>query len=149
MRTIRFLALLAVVPIGAGCGDDDGTGPSPAQLTGTWSATKFEFASTSDPSTRLDAISLGATLTMVLESDGSLSLTVIIPEESSDTATGSWTAEGDVLTISLETGLSGDWQFDMSLSGDTLTLSGAHVEWDFNDDGVDDPALLNLVLVRS
>jgi hypothetical protein len=42
----------------------------------------------------------------------------------------------------------GEWQFDMVLSGNTLTLSGADGEYDFNDDDVDDPAKVNLVLVR-
>ena len=40
----------------------------------------------------------------------------------------------------------GDWSLTDVL---TLRLTGADAEWDFDDDGAEDPAKLNLTLSRS
>jgi hypothetical protein len=40
------------------------------------------------------------------------------------------------------------WQLDMNRSGNTLTLTGGAVEFDFNADSALEQARLNLTLVR-
>lgn len=144
LRTIPLVALLAAVA----CGDDDGTGPAPATLAGTWQATKVEYVLVANPNTRIDLVQLGGTATLVLESAGAFTAVSTFPGEPPFTSAGTWSASADVLTLSFISGQFGTWQFDMTLSGNTLTLSGADADFDVDDDGQDDPAKLNLVLVR-
>jgi len=62
---------------------------------------------------------------------------------------GTWSSSSEVFTIRhSEGGNTIAWQFDWNLSGNTLTLSGADNELDFDGDDLGDPAKLNLVLVR-
>jgi hypothetical protein len=144
MRTLRKYWLSgAAAALAVACSDD--TGPSEDELVGTWNATKFEFVSVANPNLKLDAIAFGATLMMVLHSDGTYTITTGFPGEPTETETGTWSASEDVFTLSDS---EGDMQFDMSLSGNTLTLAGADGEFDLNDDGIDEPAKVNVTLVR-
>jgi hypothetical protein len=63
---------------------------------------------------------------------------------------GTWSST-DVLTLNLPPvgEISGEWQFDATLSGDTLTLTGADTSWDFDDDGSIEDAKFNLTFVRA
>jgi hypothetical protein len=42
----------------------------------------------------------------------------------------------------------GDLQFSWRLSGNTLTISGANTDFDFNADDIDEPAKVGAILVR-
>ena len=143
----KYVAVLTASLVLAGCGDDDGTGPSPESLTGTWQATKAEMVSAANPSLKIELISLGATLELVLSTNQAFTMTATIPGEPPEVQTGTWSSSSDVLVLK-PSGQTFDWTFDMTLTGTTLTLSGAHVEFDLNDDGVDDEAILNLVMQR-
>jgi hypothetical protein len=131
------------------CGGGDATAPPADDFAGTWQATKVELVSAASSSVRVELVAAGAAFTLTLRSDHTFTLTGIIPGESPLTLTGTWTASADVFTMSFTSGLSGQWQFDYSLAGDVLTMNGANTDWDFDDDGDDDPARLNLVFVRS
>lgn len=63
-----------------------------------------------------------------------------------DDLVGTWQASIDVLTIT-ETGDPFSVQFEFTLSGATLTLTGGDVDFDFNGTG-DLPAELDRVLVK-
>jgi hypothetical protein len=150
MNTLRIASLAAAILLAAGaCNDDDGTGPSPSALAGTWNATKFEYVEVANPANKIDVIPLGGTLTVVLTGAGAFTAASTFPGEAPFNAAGTWSASADVFTLNFTSGMSGTQQFDFSLSGNTLTLNGADAEFDFDDDDVDDPAKLNLVLVRN
>lgn len=127
---------------------DDGTGPSAEELAGTWNATKAELVSVANPSIRLDVVALGGTVQLVLNENKTFTLTSTLPGEPAEVASGTWSSSVDQLTLTFTSGLSGDMQFDMALSGDTLTLGGADDDFDFNDDGVEEPAKVYLTLAR-
>jgi hypothetical protein len=141
---VLIAALLAVV---AACGNDDGSGPSTGELSGVWRATKVELVSVANSSVKVDLVSMGAVYTLTLGTSGTFTLAGTMPGEPADTRTGTWSASSDVLTLNFAGG-SGNWQFDMELSGTTLTLSGANGSYDFNDDDQDEEAKINLVLTR-
>lgn len=134
---------LGVAAMAVACSDD--TGPSEGELTGSWLATKVELVSVANPATKIDLVALGATVRLVLAASNTYTLTLIVPGEPQEVQTGTWSASKDVLTLSDS---DGDQQFDMSLNGNTLILTGASGEFDFNDDGVDEAATVNVTLVR-
>jgi hypothetical protein len=50
--------------------------------------------------------------------------------------------------LPMPNGVTWSWQFDVTQSGNNLTLNGASVEFDFAADGVFEQAKLNMALVR-
>lgn len=149
MRAFKRECLVALA-VGAAAACGGGGGPSPESLTGSWSATKAEIVQVSSPSTKVDLVAMGGTLSLVLTAAKTFTLTVSIPGEPVEQAKGTWSSSSDVLTLtySLPGPPYGEMQFDMSLSGSTLTLLGASMSYDFNDDGVEEDGKANLTLVR-
>jgi hypothetical protein len=149
-RTSRGLLLVLSVLLVASCGDDDDTtGPVNNSLVGTWDATAIQLTSVANPGAVVELISGGANGRLVLQADGGFGLSVGIPGEPTEFGNGDWGVT-DVLTLEFGDGdIQGIWQFDIDLNGNTLQLTGADTEWDFDEDGTDDPAKLNLSLVRS
>jgi hypothetical protein len=143
-RSSSILALLLGVALACG---DDAAGPSAEELTGTWEATRLEYVSVSAPVQTVDLIADGGSATLVLAPAGTYTFTIIPDGEPQATLSGTWESGGDVLTMTV-TGASFSLQFALSLSGDTLRLSGADAEYDFDGDDVAEPARLNLVLTR-
>jgi hypothetical protein len=116
-------------------------------LIGTWNATKAEYTSVANPTTKVDLIALGGAYSFVLFADGSLSVTLTAPGGQSPVVSdGGWSAAGSLLTV-LVTG-NPPLQFTYALSGGTLSLSGASAAYDFNEDGQPEPATVGATLVK-
>ena len=148
MRAIPRVILVCL--LGAACGGssaDSPTAPSPQTLAGTWKATRAEFVLSSNTSVRVEAVSQGTSFVLTLAAAGTYTQKIADPGEVGQTVTGTWSASSDVLSLK-PTGMSWEIQFDMTFSGNTLTLNGGHVLFDVNNDGRDDEAILNLVLAR-
>jgi hypothetical protein len=143
-----FLLPLFLLPFATACGDDDPAGPSVDDVTGTWTATSLQLVSVANSNTRVDLITFGYTCTLILEQDGDFFITVVDPELGNIGGSGNWSST-DVLTMEfLEGQFDVTWEFDITLTGNTLRLTGADAEYDFDDDGTEDAAKLNLTLVR-
>jgi hypothetical protein len=146
MKKAAFIILVATAFLGtAGC--KSSTSPEEAAgLVGTWNATSAEFVSTTNSGQRVNIISQGSTLTLVFDANTYV-LTISEPGEDPQVRSGSWSASTDVLTLVTTSGGSGETQFDWSLQGNQLTLSGGHVPFDFNKGNFEE-AILNMTLVR-
>lgn len=143
-KVLIFLAAAAV--LGAlGC--KSSTGPEdPTSFIGTWHATKAEFVSVANSSTKADIITQGSTLTLVFSSS-TFVLTITDPGQSPEVFNGTWSASMDVMTLTWTSGLFGESQFDWSRNGNELTLTGGHMPFDFTP-GSPEEATLNLILVK-
>jgi Lipocalin-like domain len=139
--------LVAVGAALAACGGSSASGPNPSSLEGTWTASKMEYVMAGGAGTRVDLVSHGATVTLAMAATHTYTLTVRMPGEADDVTTGSWSTSGDVLTTTM-TGMSGERQFEMTLTGNTLNLSGADADFDFNGDGIAEAAKLSMVLTK-
>jgi hypothetical protein len=146
MASKRRAVSIALLLSAAACGDDS-AGPTASQITGTWQATQVEFVRVAAPAVSVDLIAAGGSATLVLASDRNFTYTVTPPGELTGLETGTWELDGAILTMT-PTHLTFSLQFEVQLSGDTLRLSGADAEYDFDGDHVAEPAKLNLVLVR-
>jgi phosphoheptose isomerase len=144
------VVLLAAAAVGVACGGSSSS-TSPSQiatgLVGTWRATRANYRSVANAALQTEVIAQGTTMTLVLESGGTFSLTIVDPGQQGNVVTGTWTSSRDVLTI-VRTGQSGNSQFDMTLNGNTLTLTGGSALFDFESDGRMEEAKLDMTLTR-
>jgi hypothetical protein len=160
MHTLARALVILMVPVAAACGGSGGgssnsvtTSPSTvATVAGTWKATRAEFVSLANSSQRVELVSQGTSLTLALDAGGTytqkiVSQKVIDPGQAGQTTTGTWTASQDVLQLQ-PAGMSWNIQFSMTLSGNTLALSGGHVAFDVNADGKEEETLASLTLAR-
>jgi len=142
------LAAAVLIPLVTAC-DDDPTEPVPVNLTGTWSLTRIELVSTENPLIRVDMIDEGVTATLVLAAGGDYSLTLVDPVEGTETLAGDWTHTDTLILECLSGGFAGTtWEFQVEVRNGVLELTGADGQYDFDDDGEEDPAILNLTAVR-
>jgi hypothetical protein len=145
------LLAAAALTLSGACGGSDSGFSSASQatetLSGTWRATKAEYTNRGNASQKVDIVARGSVVTLVLEAGGAFRLTIVDPGQAGNVVSGTWTASRDVLTI-VTTGQSGQTQFDMTLSGSTLALSGGHVLFDVNDDGAGEECVLDMALAR-
>lgn len=129
-----------------GCGNDEPAGPEPEAITGLWNATRVEYVSRPAGSV-VELVALGGSASLELAEPGGFTFTVMPSGEAPQTTTGAWQLDGDVLRLTPQ-GMPFSWEFDASLSAGELELTGASVEYDFDDDGSPEQATLNLALSR-
>lgn len=146
-RLLRLLAALLGI-LFTGCGDDPAA-PADTELEGTWQATSAQVVTTGAPTVQVDLVDAGGSFTLTLNAGGSFTIVQALPGEGPETITGSWTASVDVLRLDFTSGLMGRWEFDMTLSAQTLSLRGADTEYDVDGDGDDEAVKLNLTLARA
>jgi len=140
--------LLAGTVVGLAACSDGGSGPSPASLTGTWSATKADFVNITNASEKVELIAHGGSVTLVLNENKSWTMTIGVPGEADRVQTGTWSSSIDELTLSYASPLVGEMQFDMSLSGSTLSLAGGHCPFDVNGDTLYEESTLALTMTK-
>ncbi len=156
MRAVFATLVVAIVAVGCGGSDSSGgsssspTGPSgssaPQGLEGTWKATKAEFVSVATSSKRVDVVAHGTTVTLAL-TGANFVLTMTDPGQAPNVTNGTWTSSSDTMALR-PAGMTWSWQFDMALSGNSLTLNGASVEFDFAANGAYEQARLYMTLAR-
>jgi hypothetical protein len=142
---MRWSRVWVVAPLVGGLALACGSDVVEDDLIGTWNATEFVFSNFEDPVTDFDVIAMGGDLSVVIRADGTYTLTLSQPLAEPEVIEGDWVLNGDVLT--LDEGVDAV-AFEISLNGDTLTLHSEDVEFDFDDDGTDDPAQVDVTLVR-
>ncbi len=140
----RSLTVLAVGLATIACGD--ATGVDPEDLVGTWSAFTAIATNPADPSETADLVAQGVSLTFVIEADGRIE-TIVEIQDIIDRDVGTLTVTDGEFTLVIEgRPLTGT----ISRRDDTLTIDIiTGMEWDFGDDGLDEPATMFLEMLRS
>ncbi len=151
MRTLSTTVLAAALVVGC----NDSTDPDPGNvsqddLAGVWTATQFLLTSTDDPAMSVDMIALGATFTLTINADGTYSEAGLFPGNPPEVENGSGTyvIQGTNIILT-ETDDPEPFTVAFVLSGNTLTLTSTDETFDFDDDGVEDAATLEMILTRS
>jgi hypothetical protein len=123
------------------CGDS----LAPEDIAGTYEATTMVFTSQADPNTTSDVLAAGYSFTIQFNANGTLETTFAIGG-STDTDSGTYAIDGNDITLDID----GDPATGtIDRSGETLTIVlTTGVEFDFDDNGVDEPATLRLVVER-
>ncbi len=151
MRLIRTLSTTVVAAaLVVGCNDSTNPGGSENPLAGVWNATQFMFVSTADPTVTVDKIALGGTFTLTLNGNGTYSEAGLLPGNPPkvEAGTGTYVVEGTNLILT-EADDPVPSTVAFVLSDNTLTMSIPDESYDFDEDGVDEAATLELVLTRS
>jgi hypothetical protein len=151
-RTALVLSVAGAVALA--CSDDNGTtGPSIADLVGTWTATAATL--TPQGGAALDLVSLGTAITLTVASNSSYQFAINNAVlQLSDTITGEFTITGSStgeLTNDDDPGDTLQVTFSLSNNNNTLTVSVPDAELvDLSQppDGVADPADLAMTLAR-
>ncbi len=144
--TRTTLSLLALTtPVLIGCGD--ATGLDPVELAGTWNAIEYRFTNPANTAQTVELIALGGSLSILIRADSSYTATIQEPGDVPETRRGTVEIRGDTLTIS-ESGQGSPTPYMARRSGDTLTMTTSDEDFDFDQDGTDDPADVRIVLVR-
>ena len=155
---IMLLALVAFVF--PACSDDDPTGPGTdtgpggvtiSDLAGTWNATSFTFTPAGG-GTAVDLIAQGGSLVLAIQANGDITITQTEPGGAPVVDTGSLgfdPSDVDFIRLQID-GEPGTDRLAITLTGTTaMTLFEADSEFDFDDNGTEDPATLTIVLVKT
>ena len=153
MKLLRKLAPLLAVTFVASCSDDfvSGADSTPEEvvdaLVGTWNATSFVFTNKANSSETFDLLADGGSFSITFTATGGFSGSSTF-EGATDTFSGTYIVQGT--NLMLTDGQSNDVEsFAFTVSGNTLTLVFEDVEFDFDNDGVDEPATVTLVFQRA
>lgn len=143
-RLVRGLAATLTVAAVAAC--SDATGVQPEDLAGTWDISALEFTNVANTSEQVDLIAdLSGSGTVTITGAGAFTIAVTV-EGSTDTDIGTIEVVGSSVTITIA---GDDLTGTISRSGDTVTINlTTGVEFDFDDDGTDEPATARLVMVK-
>jgi hypothetical protein len=102
VRRLSWLAIPVLAGLAWGCGDS--TGVTEADLVGTWNATAFKFSDFGDPVMDFDVIGMGGSAQIVINANGTYTVTITIPNVGPDVATGTWVLQGSDILILTQTG---------------------------------------------
>ncbi len=150
-----LIALLAFTLTLSACdssGDDDfpleGTILSMNDIAGTWNATSAVFMLAADgPAVEVNIVDAGGTATLVIQSNGRFTFTTTLPGEAPDVTTGQLGFDEDLLVVIYDDDPDDFEFFGIQLSGTALSLGGPGT-YDFDGDGVEENARIELELVR-
>lgn len=143
MRNAAGMVIAGLVLAAAAC-SDSGAPPTDA-FVGTWNATKMEFTRVADTTEKVDVITLGVTFRITFAAADTWQAIMTAPLTQPDTTSGTWTASLDLLTLQ-ETGQAFSVEFQFVLSGNTVTLTGGDVEFDFGTG--DEAATLSITATK-
>lgn len=121
-----------------------------SDMVGSWTATSMTYTWLAQPDSSIDVIAVGGSFQLVARSDGTYAVTIGYPEGGDENETGVYTALDGLLWV-YDSG-SADPEIALlvyNVDGSTATL--VHMEdggIDFNDDGMDDPAILVIELEK-
>ncbi len=143
------LGAALLVAVAAGCSDSgDSTGPvaSPSEFVGDWLASSYVVTNIANTAETADLIVQGLTLSITF-TETTYSGTAAFTGEPTETFSGTYTISGNQLTLN-ETGKGTPELMTYTLSGNAMTLAGSDEEYDFDNDGVEDPATFTMLLAK-
>jgi hypothetical protein len=124
------------------------SGTTVGDLAGTWVADEYRLIRQPARADTVDFVAAGGSLSVSLDAVGRYTASAAEPGEPPIVESGVALVEGDRLVLIGE-GAAGELtEFTYQLSGDTLSLEGQR-QYDFDDDGIEEDAIVEIVLART
>ena len=148
--TVGFCLLFA-------CSDDEddfslvGTETSIAEMAGNWNATQGFFSkAATGPVMEADVVADGGSITLNIQNNGRFTITITELGSAPETTTGRMAFDEELLVIFFDDDPEEFEFFVVDHNEPNLSISGGNgsVEFDFDGDGVDEPANIGFVFVR-
>lgn len=125
---------------------------SMADIAGTWNATTANFSGdeldAAGQPKFIDIIAEGGSVTLAVQTNGRFTSTIALPGEPVDISTGQLGFDDQWLAISYDDDPGEYEYYYIELVNQILTLRGP-AEFDFDDDGLEEPASLELIMGRA
>jgi len=157
MRSRRALLIAGLVVLAAfsACdsGEDEfsleGDGISINDIAGNWTATRAFFSrAATGPALAVEIVALGGTATLMIQTNGRFTFTTTLPGEAPLVTTGQLGFDEDLLVVIYDDEPDDFEYFGIQSSPTTLSIQGL-AGYDFDNDGTEEEARLELDLVRS
>ncbi|MEO1030725.1 MAG: hypothetical protein AAFX55_04940 [Bacteroidota bacterium] len=155
IMTIIYMALLLLA-----CNSDDdnatafdfpleGTTLSIDDIAGNWTATFAEFQTVGDPSSLIDIVDAGGSLTLNIQNNGRFTSTISLPGVGSQQFSGQMGFSGSQLVLLDDTDEPGDEAFlNITLTPEDMLLLTGILEFDFDEDGIFEDTNVDFRLIR-
>lgn len=142
-----LLSCLLLLPAlwSTGCSDDDPEAPKVENITRTWHLTSCEYRHETNSAVHVDLVADGWVIVLYINDNGAFRYAWTPPGGSEEYYDGTWSIDGDTVSLTRE-GYGFSWQFTAEVREESMTMRGAHVEYDFDDDGTPEPAIWNLAM---
>ncbi len=142
-RVTRVLLPLMAAAVGLACsGSDPVEAPTTENFARAWTITKCEYRSTANDDA-VELVGAGWTIMLWVNDNGMFLLSRTPPGGTEELIGGSWSASGRTVTFT-PVGAAYSWQFSGRVKGETMTLAGAHAEYDLDDDGAPEDVVWNM-----
>ncbi|MFC1500384.1 hypothetical protein ACFL6T_05155 [Candidatus Zixiibacteriota bacterium] len=113
---------------------------------GDWVASQWLLSDPYDVHADYDMVVGGGSFSLTINSGGTFSFSITFPGETTENGTGTWEIFGDLLLLTDDAdGYVSAMQY--TVGTDTFSMFSNNDSWDFNEDGSDEPALLNVIMV--
>ncbi len=143
-RLLKSVVPVAVIWIA--CGNPASV--EPGAIAGTWNGLQYAFVNKADPTEGVELVSQGATLTVTFTSGGDFTWDFRDVDGAVEARSGTFSVDGEFLTFS-ESGQGSPDPFLAVREDHNMTLRTGNREFDFDEDGTDDPAELRIFLTRN
>jgi len=122
------------------------TPASSTDFEGDWAGTQWELTDPYGVHQGYDMILDGGSFSLTINSGATFSFSIAFPGEAVENGTGTWEIFGDLLMLTDNAdGYVSAMQYTVGTG--TFSMYSNNDSWDFDDDGMDEPALLNIVVV--
>jgi len=138
-----FLFVIAIAPmvLFTACDKDEGlSSEKVSEIAGTWTATSTSFNG-------VDVIEEGGSVTLVIQSNGNFTFTIMRPGRTDMVFTGKLGFDEKWLAVEYDTNPGEYEYYDITYDEDNLHI-GANSEFDFDGDGTDEAVVFFLEMVR-
>ena len=149
-RLLYTIAILVFLSINSACNKDkdeyplEGPNLSMNDISGNWKATTANY---SYDTLFFDVIAEGGSAILVIQSNGRFIFTLKLPDEPDNVSSGQLGFDEEWLAISFDDDPEEYEYFFIGLSNGVLTIRGP-AAFDFEGDGTEEPASVDLVLIR-
>ena len=150
LRRAAAIGLVGAAALAA-CRDDSGPGSSITidDLVGTWNATTVTYTSQGNPGVRVDRIAGGGFATVTVATSGGYAFVLVPAGAEAEVTSGFMVIEGGFLLVQNISEPGVTIAFAMTVVSGTLGLLSDEPSYDFNGDGEEEPAVLQIGLRRA